>query len=159
MSSGMKFQTLQEFTDDQNPSNPNYVVVAQDGHYDAAAVAGRTPQDDKIDRVMGAEDDRLYVLDTRDARRINGPAEFEYSVDVEVFDRDGEQTDEDHVMFLSDGADRIDGGEWVSDALAKYTDDEAIDIIDSEAEAGGEIQGLLEEEEEMGDGYAGIDRV
>ncbi|WEL23271.1 hypothetical protein [Candidatus Nanohalovita haloferacivicina] len=130
-----------------------------DGSWATAAFSDEVPVQDVngIDVVGDVSEDVLVYVDSDAAREVDAELDgreylenvFEYNVDVEVVNDNGEVVQQDSGMFLSGGSDQVSPYVWAQEAVAKVTDDQSVQRIDSGsgASSGGELDFLLDEEE------------
>lgn len=152
-------QALEDFQDGKSVGQYR---TSEDGDTYESAAFNETvhfDQIDGIDVVGELSEEYLVAVETDDVREVDAELEdreyldqtFEYNVDVEVYDRDGEVVDEGEAVILSGSAYETGPQVWANHAADSALDDASVERVEGNGTSSdGEIVGLLDEEEESG---------
>lgn len=127
--------------------------------WDSAAYSNEVPIQDVngIDVIGDLSEDVLVYVDAETVREVDAEVPgrghlddvFEYEVDVEVVNGNGEVVQQDTGMFLSGGSEQVSPYVWAGEAMAKVTENESVNKVEtgSNSGMGGELEFPLDEEE------------
>lgn len=154
-------QALEDFQDGK--SLTQYRTAEGSDLYKSAAFVETSNPDERrgIDIVGDATEDFLVSIETGNVREIDGDVlgkeyldeigeAFEYNVEVEVYDRDGNKVEEGDGMFVSGTAENVSPKLWADEAVDSALESGGVDKVEGNSATDGGVEYLLDEEEESG---------